>query len=228
MRYLRVATTMHPDITPEPFQVIADSSVIDEARLLDWNLGAEESVTAMYAIDGDCKAARSALADTPEVIAVSASPSGRDADDADGGYILVRLDRTATPLMETAFDLVSTPGLVVVKPVVYRDGRAQGRLVGEDDILQTVVDRLPERVETDIREIGPTGSVPLTEARASSLSERQHEAVQAALDLGYYDHPRRATHEDIAERLGCAPSTASEHLQKAEATLVRAALEYDA
>lgn len=227
MRYLRVTTSMHPDIAPEPFKVIADSSVVDEARLLDWNLGAEESVTALYAIDGDCEAARAALAETPEIDAVSASPTGGDADGSDGGYLLVQLDRTAAPLMETVFDLVSTPGLVVVKPVVYRDGRAQGRLVGEDDILQTVVDRLPERVGTDIREIGPTGSVPLPEARASSLSDRQREAVRAALDLGYYDHPRRATHEDVAERLDCAPSTASEHLQKAEAALVRAVMEDD-
>ena len=34
---------------------------------------------------------------------------------------------------------------------------------------------------------------------------------------------REATHADVAERLGCAPGTASEHLRKAEAKLVDAA-----
>jgi predicted DNA binding protein len=59
----------------------------------------------------------------------------------------------------------------------------------------------------------------------ASLSERQREALEAGLDLGYYDRPRTATHDDIADALGCAPPTASEHLQKAEAALVRAALD---
>ena len=48
----------------------------------------------------------------------------------------------------------------------------------------------------------------------------KHLRVAAARDLGYYDLPREATHADVAERLGCAPGTASEHLRKAEAKLV--------
>ena len=44
------------------------------------------------------------------------------------------------------------------------------------------------------------------------------------LDLGYYDQPHEAPHEAIAETLDCAPSTASNHLQKAEAGLVRAVI----
>ena len=54
------------------------------------------------------------------------------------------------------------------------------------------------------------------ETPVSALSDRQQEALLAAYDLGYYDHPRRATHEEICERLGCAPNTVCDHLQKAE------------
>lgn len=57
------------------------------------------------------------------------------------------------------------------------------------------------------------------------LSERQREAVTVAMELGYYEQPREATHEEIAAELGCAPNTASEHLQKAEAKLVEAGIE---
>ncbi|WP_255152618.1 helix-turn-helix domain-containing protein [Halorarius halobius] len=53
---------------------------------------------------------------------------------------------------------------------------------------------------------------------------RQREALQVAVALGYYDTPREATHADIAEELGCAPNTASDHLQNGEAKLVRAEL----
>jgi predicted DNA binding protein len=33
-----------------------------------------------------------------------------------------------------------------------------------------------------------------------------------ALELGYYETPREATHTNVAERLDCAPNTATEHL----------------
>jgi predicted DNA binding protein len=56
------------------------------------------------------------------------------------------------------------------------------------------------------------------------LTPRQREALRVAIDLGYYDRSSQATHTDVAAALGCAPSTASEHLKKGEAALVRAAL----
>lgn len=62
-------------------------------------------------------------------------------------------------------------------------------------------------------------------APTSLLSERQCAAVNVALELGYYESPRNVTHADIADRLGCAPNTVTEHLQKAEAKLVRTALD---
>jgi predicted DNA binding protein len=42
-----------------------------------------------------------------------------------------------------------------------------------------------------------------------------------AFEMGYYAVPRETARDDIAERLGCVPSTASEHLRKAERELVR-------
>ncbi|MFC6975764.1 helix-turn-helix domain-containing protein [Halomicroarcula sp. GCM10025709] len=54
------------------------------------------------------------------------------------------------------------------------------------------------------------------------LSDRQREAVEAALSLGYYDIPRTATHEAVADALDCAPSTAAEHLRKAESRVLHA------
>lgn len=50
----------------------------------------------------------------------------------------------------------------------------------------------------------------------SSLTRRQKEAVRAAYEMGYFDHPKRANASDVAERLDVAPSTFSEHLSAAE------------
>jgi len=57
------------------------------------------------------------------------------------------------------------------------------------------------------------------------LSDRQREATDAALDLGYYEIPREADHRDVASALDCAPSTTAEHLRKAEAKLVESILD---
>lgn len=59
------------------------------------------------------------------------------------------------------------------------------------------------------------------EVSGATLSDRQREAVEAGLALGYYEVPREASHEDVAEAIDCAPSTAAEHRRKAEAKLLR-------
>jgi predicted DNA binding protein len=41
--------------------------------------------------------------------------------------------------------------------------------------------------------------------------------LDVALDLGYYEVPRRATHRDVAEQMDLSVGTVTEHLQKVEA-----------
>lgn len=53
-----------------------------------------------------------------------------------------------------------------------------------------------------------------------SLTERQLEVVQTALELGFYDVPRKATTDEIASALGLNAATVSEHLQRAERNLL--------
>jgi predicted DNA binding protein len=112
--------------------------------------------------------------------------------------------------------------LLVITPVRYRDGAADARVVGRATDVQAVLDDLPAAIDIEIDEIGERGF-----ERASvtaELSERQRETVTAALELGYYDRSEQVTYDDIADRLGCAPSTAAEHLLKAEAKIVRATM----
>ena len=111
----------------------------------------------------------------------------------------------------------------MLKPIVYRDGTIDVRVVGDQESLQAAFDQAAAVVDVSIDEISAFRG-DLDQPRAT-LSERQREAVEVALALGYYDRPRGATHEDVAEELDCAPATASDHLQKAEAKLVRAAMD---
>ena len=72
-------------------------------------------------------------------------------------------------------------------------------------------------VNDDESEIGPR----------DLLSERQLEVVQAAVQWGYYDDPRRVSLRQMAERLDIARSTIGGHLHNAEATLIRWVIEQE-
>nr|WP_244995667.1 helix-turn-helix domain-containing protein [Halomicroarcula pellucida] len=98
------------------------------------------------------------------------------------------------------------------------------RIVGPHQRLQAAVDATPSGVDTVIQQVGEydLGRPPIPPA----LPPRQRDALAVALDAGYYDVPRTANRDDVAARLDCAPSTASEHLQKAEAHLVRTFLDH--
>lgn len=56
------------------------------------------------------------------------------------------------------------------------------------------------------------------------LTEPQREALVSAFVNGYYDDPREASLEDVAEELGITPSAASGRLRRGSTRLIEAAL----
>jgi predicted DNA binding protein len=82
------------------------------------------------------------------------------------------------------------------------------------------------RIVADLREIGRVKIEQLTpyEAPAATLTSRQAEVLQVALDAGYFDWPREVDAETLAERLDIAHSTLLEHLRKAEKKLLEESL----
>ena len=53
-----------------------------------------------------------------------------------------------------------------------------------------------------------------------SLSRRQSEVLSAAVQMGYYDYPKRCNQSDIAELIGISQGTIAEHLQLAESNIM--------
>ena len=53
-----------------------------------------------------------------------------------------------------------------------------------------------------------------------SLSKRQSEVLSAAVQMGYYDYPKRCNQSDIAELIGISQGTVAEHLQLAESNIM--------
>ena len=57
-----------------------------------------------------------------------------------------------------------------------------------------------------------------------ALTDRQHEVLEVAYELGYYDVPRGSSTTEVAAELGVDDSTVAEHLQRAEHNLFEALL----
>lgn len=64
----------------------------------------------------------------------------------------------------------------------------------------------------------------MTEIDASSITDKQEEALELAVESGYYEKPRRTDLGTLADELGISESAASQRLNAAETKLVKAFL----
>lgn len=129
----------------------------------------------------------------------------------DAFYVYVS-DAT-TDTLGDPFGPVTQGGLVVIPPLQYHEnGTVTLSLFGPDAEIRLAIETVPSPVDVTIEEI--SGLEATAVAVETHLSERQREAIETAVEPGYYEIPREAGHEDIATVLNCAPSTAAEHLKK--------------
>ncbi len=84
-------------------------------------------------------------------------------------------------------------------------------------VAQEVRLRRLTRATEDVRPGG--GSAP-GRVEALSLTDKQREAVEFAIEMGYYETPRRASLGDMADRLGVSRSALSQRLNAVEQKLV--------
>jgi predicted DNA binding protein len=218
VKHLRVTVHVDDDYTPEFFELLADSPAIAEARLVDWSMTASEQSTLLYIVDGDPTSFAEQAANTAGIDSVELSDTKQGRT-----YVLVVMRPLETPMFAAIHRASTQAGLIVRKPIVYRDGTMSARVVGDAGALQRALEAAPDGVEVQIDTISQFYGH--TDDPVVGLSDRQREAVAAALELGYYNQPRGATHEDVAAELDCAPQTASDHLQKAEANIICAVMD---
>ena len=116
---------------------------------------------------------------------------------------------------------LKTHRLLIDFPISYGERGVTVRIVGEPAMVQRAFDELPPAVrdELDVEQL--TEYVPDVFTLQAGLTARQREILDTAVDIGYYDDPRRATVADVANELGINQSTASEHLRKLESRVFR-------
>ncbi len=193
------------------YDALVTAPYIEQATAMHWTFTGSE-LGIMHYIEGDREAFKATLEAVPEVLAYELVPAGEEAF-----YAYVR-DATNEPL-RTIFDSLTQQPVVPIPPLEYADGVITCSLFGPAEAVQQTIEAIPEPIMVTVTEI--TGLAGTPGVLESLLSVRQREALEAAATMGYYDIPRTASHEAIAEAIGCAPSTAAEHLRKAESTLLR-------
>ncbi|WP_293030051.1 helix-turn-helix domain-containing protein [Natronococcus sp.] len=112
-------------------------------------------------------------------------------------------------------------GGLIVESLRYREGEARifGAVVGRD-VLKGVMEAAGETVGVKLERVYPLES-EATESPGQrwELTPAQEECLRAALELGYFEIPRQASSEAVADELEISKSAFLERLRRAEAAL---------
>ena len=117
-----------------------------------------------------------------------------------------------------------------VRNVHARDGRLTVSLHAPDEeTLREMVSELDSRwadvsVRRLLRSDGGSSGSDLVFVDRSELTDRQREVLEAAHEMGYFEHPKRANGTEVAAALDLHPSTVAEHLAAAQGKLLDAIL----
>ena len=96
------------------------------------------------------------------------------------------------------------------------------------DLFRSLADEIQESLGqfelTSVSQIEDPGEPldggRLSEVLITKLADEQLAVLETAYSMGYFDVPRRASAQDVADELGIAQSTLSERLRTAERNLL--------
>lgn len=212
MRYLEVSVFQSPDERNPMHQFVVEHETYGTTRLLARDRYAATEHALLFHVEGPPEPYVDELANRDSIIEFAYSGCADDTS-----YVYVSEDM---PGEDQAFaSAFGQPGLLILVPVEYRpDGTVVVTAVGPAAAVQAAVETVPDSMGVDVLAVGEftTGRI---DARLA-LTQRQFEAVQAAVEIGYYRSPREATLADLADRLDCSTGTAGDLLRRAERTVM--------
>jgi hypothetical protein len=211
MRYVRLELSPPTGAVHPAGQQLAAEPDLDRLEIVYVDSFPDGTGILLYRLRGDATTLESRLEEHPLVLDWDLF-EGPGAD----VYCYLYLDsgEPASKLMS----LVGQDGLIVETPIEFTgDGSLRLTVAGTDEMIQDAYRAIPERFDYEIIKTGEYD--PTSEWSVLDLTTRQHEVLRTAVEIGYYDVPKQATHQDIANELDCATSTVDEHLRKAESTV---------
>jgi predicted DNA binding protein len=210
MRYATVSLTPgEGGFHPVDRSLAADPSVrresIEQVNLLD-----DGTAVMLYALRGDMDRAADLIAGHEDIIDYEVSGDGE-------GLAYVHFH--PNPRTRTLLDIVQQNEIILKTPVeCIDDGGIRFTVLGDGGVIQRAIGDIPPELTLSLERMGDYHPDELF----STLTERQQEILEAAVELGYYEVPRRTTHEAIAETVGLSAGTVGEHLRKVEGRVLSA------
>ncbi|PSP39707.1 DNA-binding protein [Halobacteriales archaeon QH_10_70_21] len=211
MKYLKLSISPTARAIHPIDRVLAGHGAVNREALLHVGARADGTTVLLYRVTGNGDAFDDALAEQPEVF-------DHDVVDLGGNGYHAFVQAEATDGGATLLDIAHEHTLIIDTPLAFTEEGLRATLVGTHENLRVALGDIPNGMDVSVDSAGTY--VPGSEDLLSPLTDRQLEVFETAVEEGYYDVPRKATHEDIAENLGCAPSTVDEHLRKAESRVV--------
>lgn len=212
----RVQITISPPerFMPPVYRLLTrEASYLSAVDIVNWNV-AQPPVGFLLRLRGDYERLEETITDVENVRECEFFANGP----REAYCFLAASDVTVGRAL---FENFTRDDLLTVPPIAcHDDGSSTFTIIGTEAAIQDAVDGVPNDVDVLVEAVG-TGPVAPNNV-AEGLSPKQRRAVEVAVRVGYYEVPRQATTEDVADELGCATATASEHLRKAEANILSA------
>ena len=217
MRYFTFTITPEKGAIHPVDRAIAEAAGITREALVHVNALGNGTGVMLYRLRGDPEELDLQLEGHPDLI--SSAPV-----DVEGEtfhfYVHIKPGQPAGQLMAVA----QKYALMIVPPLPFADGGLRITVVGTHEMLRQALEEFSDEIRISVEQVGPYS--PDDRNVLSLLTDRQLEVFETAVGKGYYDIPRQATHQDIADGLGCAPSTVDEHLRKAESRVFTALVQH--
>ncbi|WP_330630429.1 helix-turn-helix domain-containing protein [Halocatena halophila] len=213
MKHLRL--TIEPvggrDESPSMYQVLASAPYLDHVVGLHLNASDDRLGLLIY-IEGDIDAFRSQISTHPSVLDFELLATG-------AGSFYTYFHNELTAASKELFATLTAGSLLMVPPYNYGDGSVTVSLFGPTEEIQSALEHVPDAFAVTVEQVSGMGALP--GVSEPLLSTRQRQALEAAKAVGYYQLPRQGSVEEIATLIDCAPSTAAEHLRKAESKILQ-------
>jgi predicted DNA binding protein len=211
MQYLKLSLSPTERAVHPIDRFIGGHDAVSREALLHVDSRADGTTVLLYRVTGDGEAFADALGERTDV-------HDHEAVDLAGNryHVFVQADQTTRG--NVLLDIAHEHALIVDTPLEFTEEGLRATLVGTHENLRNALGAMPDTIDFSVNDAGTY--IPGSEDLLSPLTDRQLEVFETAVEEGYYDVPRRATHKDIADNLGCAPSTVDEHLRKAESRVV--------